>query len=113
MKLPDAAHAFVPLAKIKDYLLSETHVVGRAKAAFFYELGFTRERPEDLRRALLDVARRGDIAEVVRTPYGTKYVVDGLLLAPTGERVKVRTVWIVERGDFRPRLVTAYPHKGA
>jgi hypothetical protein len=35
MKLPTRENAFVPPSKLKDYLLSETHVVGRSKAKFF------------------------------------------------------------------------------
>ena len=111
MKLPNAELAYISLPKLTDYLLSENHAVGRAKAAFFYKVGFTRERAEDLRVALLDLARRGNVTEVVETLYGMKYVVDGEVRAPTGESIEIRTVWIVEKGEVRPRLVTAYPHK--
>ena len=51
------------------------------------------------------------MTEVVETLYGMKYVVDGEVRAPTGESIEIRTVWIVEKGEVRPRLVTAYPHK--
>lgn len=112
MKLPGAQRAYVPLSKLTDYLLSETHAIGRTKAAFFYRAGFTRERAGDLRAALLELARRGKVTEVIETAYGMKYVVDGELRSPTGENIKLRTVWIVEKDESRPRLVTAYPHKG-
>ena len=112
MTLPNAELACVSLQKLTGYLLSENHLVGRAKAAFFYKVGFTRERAEDLRFALLDLARRGTVTEVIETLYGIKYIVDGELLSPTGESIQIRTVWIVEKGEVRPRLVTAYPHKG-
>lgn len=35
MKLPDKEKAYIPLLKIKDYLLSETHPIGKSKAKFF------------------------------------------------------------------------------
>ena len=46
---------------------------------------------------------------VGRSPYGTKYIIDGGLTTPNGVSAEARTVWIVEVDDVRPRLVTAYP----
>jgi len=40
---------------------------------------------------------------------GIKYIVDGRLSTPSGKKVTVRTVWIVDKGSENPRLVTAYP----
>ncbi len=111
MKLPNAELAFIDLRKLTDYLLSKTHTIGRTKAAFFYKAGFTRQQAEDLRLALLDLAQKGDVTQVIETPYGVKYVVDGELRTPTGESIEIRTVWIVEKGEVRPRFVTAYPHE--
>lgn len=39
MRLPNADRAAIDAAKIRDYLLSEMHPVGRFKAAFFSTLG--------------------------------------------------------------------------
>lgn len=44
------------------------------------------------------------------TPHGVKYVLDGRMETPGGDTPMVRTIWIVDRGRDRPRLVTAYPH---
>jgi hypothetical protein len=41
--------------------------------------------------------------------YGTKYVIDGMIETPDNIAVQVRTVWIIEEGEDRPRFVTAYP----
>jgi hypothetical protein len=43
--------------------------------------------------------------------HGQKYIVDGMVLTPMGQDVIVRTVWIVDKGENRPRLVTAYPRE--
>jgi len=43
------------------------------------------------------------------TRYGTKYIVDGWLVAPIG-RIGIRTVWIVPEESLVPELVTAFPH---
>ena len=41
MLLPNAERALIDRAKIRDYLLSLHHPVGRFKARFFTSLGFT------------------------------------------------------------------------
>ncbi len=60
-----------------------------------------------------DRAATGEVIEVIRSPFGTKYVVDGGFTAPKGVPVCVRTVWIVEEGEDEPRFVTAYPREEA
>ncbi|MGH7599609.1 MAG: DUF6883 domain-containing protein [bacterium] len=44
MKLPNREKAYIPPSKLRDYLLSETHVVGRGKAKFFRMFGFKEAR---------------------------------------------------------------------
>jgi hypothetical protein len=69
---------------------------------------------EDVRgfiTALRQVAESGEVVERIESVYGEKFVVDGALPAHAGissARV-VQTVWIIERGESVPRLVTAYP----
>ena len=109
MKLPNADRALIPDAKLTHYLLDEEHPVGGAKARFFKQLGFAVERPEQLRDALLEVARSGEAHEI-SSRFGTKYVVDGDLRSHSGERTaRVRTIWLIEPGHDVPRFVTAYP----
>ena len=55
------------------------------------------------------IAKSGEIKDEMNTPYGTKYVVDGKLDNPAGKVVKVRTLWIIEKGKKLPRFVTIYP----
>lgn len=90
-------------------MLSQTHVIGMAKARFFATIGYTQRNADELEEALLSIARYGEVREQVTTEYGTKYVVDGWLEAPACKVVAVRTVWIVEIGQEAPRLITAYP----
>jgi hypothetical protein len=42
MKLPEAQRAVIAPAKIRDYLFSTSHPVGRFKAPFFDSLGLYR-----------------------------------------------------------------------
>lgn len=40
MQLPNSESAIVPEEKLRDYLLSPTHPIGRYKASFFQRLGY-------------------------------------------------------------------------
>jgi hypothetical protein len=109
MRLPRSNELVVPEMKIVRYLLSEEHPVGKAKAKYFRALGYSRENAAELKDGLLSVAADGMVVEEIDTPFGTKYVVEGALLTPTGTRAQVRTIWIVETGQSALRFVTAYP----
>ncbi len=109
MRLPNAEQAWVPEEKVVHYLLSQAHPLGRLKARFFLRLGFRPEHPEALISALKQLAREYNVVKREQTPYGVKFVVDGWLESPTGSQSRVRTVWIIEKGQRFPRLVTAYP----
>jgi hypothetical protein len=112
-KLPNIETAFIPQKKIVNYLLSETHDSGRAKATFFTRVGFTTEAWETLAHALRSHAVRHAIAKVESSPFGKRYVVEGDLPTPSGRVPQVRVVWFIDNGEQVPRFVTAYPLKGA
>lgn len=101
--------AKVQEGKILEYLLSPDHPVGGDKAAFFLAVGYTREEWTRLRDDLLQLAGDGKVMAEHETQYGNKYTVDGSITSPTGRRIDVRTVWISDRPNDLPRLVTAYP----
>ena len=109
MKLPDGENALVPLQKVEQYLLSEVHAIGRTKARFFQSVGYQPEEASVLAADLASIARNEQVFDNAETRHGTKYVVDGDLKTPSSSSVRIRTVWIVEPGSGRPRLVTAYP----
>jgi len=109
MRLPNAEKAVIERRKLTEYLLSETHPTGRFKAQFFKKLGFKRANVEQFEEWLRSIALNESVTEVVSSPYGVKYIVDAQVAIPSAERVSVRTVWIMEWGDDRPRFVTAYP----
>lgn len=109
MNLPNRDKAFVPAAKLHDYLLSATHSVGRSKAKFFRRFGFDGASASILEEGLLAIARTEELLGETVTPFGTKYTIDGTLMTPLGIFVNVRTVWIIEKDEAEPRFVTAYP----
>jgi hypothetical protein len=109
MKLPNRENAYIPPPKLHDYLLSKTHSVGRWKAKFFRALGFDETNVDVLEQRLIAIAHSEDVRDVVSLKHGAKYVIEGSLQTPAGNLVQVRTVWVIDAGQDRPRFVTAYP----
>jgi len=109
MKLPYRSHASIPNEKLTRYILSENHVVGKFKAKFFRDLGFDESNISLFKQALKTVARTEQVKEDQSSEYGIKYLIEGKIETPSGETIKVRTVWIIEKGQKIPRFVTVYP----
>ena len=109
MALPNAELAIVEPEKIRDYLLSPIHPIGRFKAVVFAALGYNQAQWEILRNDLLAVVKSGSSVAGQPSLYGQKHEVDGILVGPSGRSMLVRTVWMVRSADQVPRLVTAFP----
>ena len=110
-RIPNYERAYIPGQKLNEYLLSETHAIGKAKAKFFRSLGYNDDNVERMERELIHIARTEFITEETKTYFGIKYTVDGEISTPNGISAKVRTIWITEPHDERPRFVTAYPKR--
>jgi hypothetical protein len=102
-------HAILDEAKVRDYLLSHEHAVGRFKAAFFETLGYSQEGWQRLQEDLLELCRTGGAAEGQSSQFGRKYEVRGTLQGPSGRHADVVTVWMILVGENVPRFVTAFP----
>ncbi|MGH7256739.1 MAG: DUF6883 domain-containing protein, partial [Nitrospiraceae bacterium] len=81
------------------------------KAGFFTSMGFQRDAWEVLAEALRQVAQSAPVTKSMTSLHGQKYIVDGVLIAPSGQVPLIRTVWVVDAGRDTPRLVTAYPRE--
>ena len=77
MKLPNVDQVVVPRAKIVDYLLSETHPVGRHKAMFFLRFGFKPDDWQEMAAALKQHALKHDIAREEPSPFGRRLIIEG------------------------------------
>lgn len=108
MKLPNSKSAIIPKEKLTNYLLSATHPTGRFKARFFRNLGFDENNVKVFETCIRKLAEK-PISESSTSSYGTKYIIDGEIETPSGKIIKVRTVWIIEKGQNRPRFITIYP----
>jgi hypothetical protein len=106
-----AETAVIEPAKLREYLLSLDHPDGRAKARYLALLGYTREHWEQLARDLRQQILPLDAQPAGESLWGVKYEILGLLRGPNGRAAGIRTIWIVPRGDPRPRLVTLVPRE--
>lgn len=111
MGIPEHLRTLVPADKVRKYLLSFDHPVGRSKAAYFGSLGFRASHPEALEAALIEHARSGTLVEQERTVFGDRFVVEGPLQTPKGKAESIRSVWF-DSGNGAALLVTAYPNRG-
>jgi len=109
MKIPYADRAVVPELKIIGYLLNPAHPVGGSKALFFIRHGFSLERWEDLKSALLRHLAENEVAGQEQTRHGTRFVVDGPIDAPDGTVLNIRCAWYIDSSAANPRFVTAHP----
>lgn len=109
MKLPNNKNAFIPKEKLIDYLLSETHPVGRSKAKFFRRLGFNETNIGKLEKSLLKIAKTNKVTSVKEFEFGTNYVIEETIKGPTGKSATIATVWFAENDKSRPSFITAYP----
>ena len=111
MKIPNAESAFVAQEKIRDYLLNAAHPDNGGKAAFFMAPGFRAEDWPALAAGLREIARNTEVAETFESIHGRKYTLTGRLQSPSDRLPVVQTIWIIDRGEEIPRLVTAYPQE--
>lgn len=107
MKLPNSKNIIISEKKLADYILSETHPIGKFKARVFRDAGFNEIHA--LMDELARIANSQEIKSKVSSSYGTKYIIDGQIQSQKGETIKIRTIWIIEIGQTRPRFITAYP----
>jgi hypothetical protein len=62
-----------------------------------------------LAEALLAHARTHPVASMSENQYETKYRIEGPVVCSEGRSPSIRTVWIIDSGADKPRLVTAHP----
>ena len=109
MKLPGADRAVIEPAKLREYLLSATHPIGRFKSAFFSTLGYSIEHWQHLEADLRQLALSQDARPGQASEYGQKYEIRGILTGPSGRSAEIVSVWIILSGEDFPRFVTSYP----
>lgn len=108
-RLPNAAIAVVPAAKLRDYVLNPAHPQGGPKARVFAAvLSITREDWRYLRDQLLAGVQVASATPRGSTHWGDLYEVTIQVQGRNGRTAQVRSGWIIRRDDDRPHLTTAY-----
>ena len=99
MKLPNAAHAVVEIAKLRDYSLNPHHAEGKHKARVFQAvLGFSSNDAELLREMIFAAITVHDALEERPSPYGRRFAVD----FPAGGRTPLSSNYPFDL-DYSPR----------
>lgn len=109
MKMQNNDQSIVADTKITDYLLSETHEIGKHKANFFKRFGFDISDIDTFRASLIQHSIDRDIEQAKNTPFGNKYELKCEIKTPDERNPCIMTVWIIENGEVLPKLITAYP----
>jgi hypothetical protein len=108
MRLPNRSAAVVDIEKLSSYCLSLSHPRGRHKARVFAAaLGLAAPDAPSLRAALLRAASRGESTPIEADEYGQRYLVD-FDMTHAGRRARIRSAWIIIRGELAPRLTSCY-----
>lgn len=108
MILPNIDKAVIDPEKLRNYLLSTSHPIGRFKADFFQSIGFAGDNWEILESEIRRLLGGGAIPKE-KTEYGQKYEIRGAIFGPSGQRAEIVTAWIILNGEDIPRFITAYP----
>jgi len=111
MKIPNNNLSFVADNKIRNYLLSDIHEIGKHKADFFKRFGFDLSDVETFKVSLIQHSIDRDIEKTKDLDFGIKYELKCEIKTPDERNPCIVTVWIVENGQEEPKLVTAYPAK--
>ena len=109
MQLPALDRLTISETKLTGYLLSDSHPIGRTKARLFKQFGYSVEDWQSLADDLASVARHNDVTSVEQSPFGVRYIIDGVLSTPSGRAPPIRTIWFLDNDEQIPHFVTAYP----
>ena len=109
MRLPNADQAIIEPRKLRGYLLSTSHPVGRFKARFFAALGYDAQTWQAFEADLRTQHLTAD-AELSETlSDGQLFTIRAILNGRNGQSAPVLSVWFVPTVRGVPRFVTAYP----
>ena len=109
MLLANLDDAVIDPRKLRDYLLSAEHPLGRFKARFFAALGFSADHWQEFDSALRTQHLTQEAEAGPTATGGRKFIIRAILTGPNGRSAAVVSVWFIRAGEMAPRFVTAYP----
>jgi hypothetical protein len=104
-RLPNYTSAYIPSAKLSNYLLDPIKEPNKSKA--FNALGYDLGNADKLEADILEGLKHYSGAVFAPNEYGIPAEVT-MELGIT-KRKMVRTGWMYDHGSNKPRFVTAYP----
>lgn len=108
MKMPNGHFADVPNEKLFGYLLNASHPDNPGHAELFNTLlGINASNAKILKDALLEAAANQDAIPGKPSPFGSKYEIRFQMTGPK-RTCTIVSIWIVEKDQMQPRLVTAF-----
>ena len=107
MKLPE--NVIIPDAKLNEYLLIYREQDDKSK--FLAQGGFTKENPERLKNAIIQLINNYEAIEDKRNQYGIFYQVKGKLLGLNNRNLAVITIWLKRKQDKKFYFITLKPNK--
>lgn len=109
--LPQYKNAVIPKEKFTKYALNPEGK-GKDKAiAFEKALGYNMNNADELIVDIYKNLMRFPAKMRPKNPYGQPFEVSMMLTGPNGKTAKVKTGWIINNGENKPRLVTVYVDK--
>jgi hypothetical protein len=107
--LPNHESAIIDPLKLRDYILSPTHPIGRFKAKFFQQAGYVQRSWQTLEKDVREQHLSRDAKRGESSPFGQKYEITAPLKGPNSVVIVVTSIWIILNGEDTPRLVTIVP----
>ncbi len=108
MLLPNANKAIIKEEKITEYVLNFDHFEGKNKARVFSSvLGLKKENADYLINAIRTAILINDAVKQSESAFGIKYSVEFDLIFKK-KIARVRTGWLIEKGNNIPRLITCF-----
>ncbi len=111
MKLPNYEKVVINPQKFTDYILSDSHPIGKYKAAYFKNIGYVKENYHLLMSEILKLIKENNIDLETENEFGKKYIISGMISTPNKKILRVTTVWFIENNNSIPYFVTVYPTK--
>ena len=103
--------AIISRNKLIDYILNPDHYEGGSKARFLKEIGYDQSNWQLLAKDLREQHLLFKAIPGKSSPYGEKFEITGELVGPTGIKRRIRSIWIIRKGENFARFITLIPEK--
>lgn len=109
-KMPNASLAVTPREKFVNYSLDYNNPNSKGKAEAYQKgLGYIKENADGLISQIHEYVTSGNRPyEVTQSEHGSKYKFRIPVVGPNGKTKNVIAVYIIDKGQSTPRMITNY-----